>query len=290
MNNKQKGLLYVLAFSFFWAIFIVIARFALAKKIDPLVFIFHISVISSILLIINVLLFRKKELKKINKKDIPKLITAGIVGNALAGIFGIIGLSFSTSINYGFIVKTTVVFTILLAHFFLKEKITKTKTSLVIILLLGAYLISTKGQTLIPQIGDILILLAALGYSISNIIVKQLSKRISSDLITAFKYLSTAIFLFLVVFILNKEFYFISYPTIIIFAGIFAALTQTFLNKTIQTTTASYMTMMSMITPVIVVVLAFIFLGEKLNLYSTIGGLLIIISGILINKTNIHIN
>ena len=87
---------------------------------------------------------------------------------------------------------------------------------------------------------------------------------------------------------MGKNLFVIKNIPLVLLAAIFVTLTEIFLNKTLHISTASYMTMMSMLTPVIVIGLAFVFLGEIINLYQLIGGALIIISGILINRTNIH--
>jgi drug/metabolite transporter (DMT)-like permease len=60
-----------------------------------------------------------------------------------------------------------------------------------------------------------------------------------------------------------------------------------FLYRTLKISTASYLTMMSMITPVIVSVLAVIFLDESLIWIQLIGAALIILSGILVYFSDI---
>jgi uncharacterized membrane protein len=53
-----------------------------------------------------------------------------------------------------------------------------------------------------------------------------------------------------------------------------------FVYRTLKVSTASYLTMMSMLTPVIVSLLAIVFLGESLVWIQVIGAGLIILSGI----------
>jgi uncharacterized membrane protein len=55
-----------------------------------------------------------------------------------------------------------------------------------------------------------------------------------------------------------------------------------FLYRTLKVATASYMTLMSMLTPVIVTLLAIVFLDESLIWVQVIGAALILLSGIMI--------
>ena len=109
--------------------------------------------------------------------------------------------------NAGFLVKFALVTTILLAWIFLKEKMTVTKAISASIMILGGYLLSTKGQSLIPQVGDVLIVLACLAWSIGNILVRKAIKdsNISGDIVSFLRPIaSIPVFLF---FILLSPFY-----------------------------------------------------------------------------------
>ena len=289
MNNKQKGLTYVILFSLFWAMNIILVKIGLLKGIHPLIFIFLIFTIAFILSTLFNMLFKRKEFKKINKKNIWKIILVGIIGSGMGNIFTFYGLKLSTSINFGFIIKTGLVFTVILSYFFLNEKITKEKVFLASLLLIGAYLISTRGRGYIPHIGDILIVSGAFCYSVSTIIVKPLLKTIKAEIVVMFRTLLGALFVLLFIPFISTNIFDIKNPFIIFLAGFTLFLGLTFLNKTLETTTASYLTMMSMITPVLVIIMAFFILKETMNMYQVIGGLLIIGSGLLIQKTDIYL-
>ena len=289
MNNQQKGLTYVILFSLFWAVNIILVKIILLTGIHPLLLIFLIFAIASIFSILYTLFFKRKEFKKINKKNIWKLIIVGIMGSGIGNIFTFYGLKLSTSINYGFIIKTGLVFIIILSYFFLNEKITKEKILLASLLLIGAYLISTRGRGYIPRIGDILIVSGAFCYSVSTIIIKPLLKTIKAEIIVMFRTLLGALFILIFIPFISTNIFNIKDPFIIILAGFTAFLSLTFLNKTLEITTASYMSMMSMITPIFVVIMAFLILKETMNMYQVIGGLLIISSGLLIQKTDIYL-
>jgi drug/metabolite transporter (DMT)-like permease len=60
-----------------------------------------------------------------------------------------------------------------------------------------------------------------------------------------------------------------------------------YLNRTLKVATASYMTLMSMVTPVLVGILALSFLGETLVWVQGVGAVLIILSGTAISFSDI---
>lgn len=61
--------------------------------------------------------------------------------------------------------------------------------------------------------------------------------------------------------------------------GVFLALLWIFLNRTLRVASASYMTMMSMMTPVILTALALVFLKESIEPIQILGAIFIISSG-----------
>ena len=285
----KKGFLYVVLFSVFWSVNIILAKIGFLRGIDPFTFSFQMYFIASIILILYSISFKLKYFKAVNKKNIWKLILTGIIGSGLGTMFGYLGLKLSTSVNYGFIIKTTIIFTVILSFLFLKEKLSWYKILLSISLLFGAYLISTGGLSLIPHIGDFLIVVGALFYSISNIITKTLSRKIHPDILTMFRAVFAAFIISFFVVVVNPEFYILKYPLLMFSVGIVTAVLLIFLNRAIHATTISYMTMMSMITPVFVAVMGILILSENINLFQIIGGLLIIISGIFISRTDIQV-
>jgi drug/metabolite transporter (DMT)-like permease len=70
-------------------------------------------------------------------------------------------------------------------------------------------------------------------------------------------------------------------------SGFFLAMAWLYLNRTLKVATASYMTLMSMITPVIVSLLAVLFLGETLVWVQVIGAGMILLAGVLIYFSDI---
>jgi len=225
-----------------------------------------------------------------------KLFFANGIQSGLGTCLSIIGISLTSAINAGFLVKLATVTTILFAWLILKERLTVIKILMVFSMLLGAYLLTTKGQILLPRVGDLYILGACVCWSLGNVLVRKhlRSQPIKVEVVTFQKPLAgLPVVLVLVSLALWTPDIFGSLSQILscckpplavlphaIGNGFLLAMTWTYLNNTLKISTASYMTMMSMITPVIVSLLAMIFLGETMIWIQIMGAGLIIISAV----------
>ena len=67
-------------------------------------------------------------------------------------------------------------------------------------------------------------------------------------------------------------------------SGVMEALTILFMNKTIRITSMTYYVMMTMFSPVINLILGILFLNEMINFIQLIGGIILIISGIMVQR------
>jgi drug/metabolite transporter (DMT)-like permease len=167
---------------------------------------------------------------------------------------------------------------------------------MVFTMLSRAYILTTKGKVLLPKIGDLFILSACVFWSLRNVLVRKYLKTqpIRVDLITMQKPIAglPVIMVLAGISILQPDIFGelkqvmsccnppLSALPFTVGNGFFLAMTWIYLNNTLEVSSASYMTMMSMITPVIVSLLAMIFLGETLIWIQILGAGLIIMSGV----------
>lgn len=70
-------------------------------------------------------------------------------------------------------------------------------------------------------------------------------------------------------------------------SGIFTALLWIYLNRTLKVASASYMTMMSMMTSIFVAILALVFLKETMTVSQVIGAVLTISAGVVTHYSGI---
>jgi len=115
-----------------------------------------------------------------------KLFFANGIQSGLGTCFSIIGISLTETINAGFLVKLATVTTILFAWLILKERLTVIKILMVSTMLSGAYLLTTKGQVLLPRIGDLFILGACVCWSLGNVLVRKFlnTKKVKVEVVT----------------------------------------------------------------------------------------------------------
>lgn len=285
MQNKK--LLYSLVFSFAWAFNIFFRKLALNQGAAPLPFLLHSSIVSVLLLSFYIFTRKRKTLSFFSsQRALRQFLLMGIFVGA-AWVFDTIGLTLTTSINYSFIMKNGFIFSILLAFYFFRESITRKKLFLILFLLLGAYFITTKGESFLPAAGDLVVLGASLLYSSATIVQKFLTKKMDAEVIGWGRVTSALLILFLFMGATRQlDFTFVT-PSYILLAGILLSFTTVFLNKALSVSSVSYLTMMTMTVPVINAVLGTAFLGERMNTYQLVGGSLIIIGGILANKFKI---
>jgi drug/metabolite transporter (DMT)-like permease len=305
-TSVASPLFNVLAFSGFWALQLFFAKLGFIHgagvltlqllSIGTTIVVFAISLLPTV----------GVELGQVFRKQPAlfwKLFFANGIQAGLGTCLSLIGIALTDAVNAGFLVKLATVTTILFAWIILNEKLTPLKVVTVFVMLTGAYLLTTKGQVLLPRIGDLFILGACFCWSFGNVLVRKFlrSQPVSADATTLQKPISglpvllvlIAIFAFLPITSNNLDQMMaccsisISYLPYALGSGFSLAMAWLFLNRTLKIATASYMTMMSMVTPVIVGLLAFIFLGETLVWVQLIGAMMIILSGVVIYFSDI---
>ena len=298
MNTLSASPLFnVLAFSAFWAFQIFFAK--LGFKAGALVLPFQVMMVAVAILTVLSLLLRRSGKSLITlfhqkPRMFWNLFLANGIQAGLGTFLSIIGIAMTDAINAGFLVKMATVSTIIFAWLILGERLSKLKVGVVFVMLFGAYLLTTKGQALLPHVGDVYILAACVCWSLGNIPVKKALKTQSTnaDVVTMQKPLASFLFfstILCVSIFFPNAFGNLSetlrpYPFTVasipfaLGSGISLGLAWIFLYRTLDVATASYMTLMSMATPIMVSLLAMAFLGESLILIQFVGAVLIILS------------
>lgn len=254
--------------------------------VSPIKLLLQLMIIAAIILNINFFLFHKHKIKEIITIDKRKslfIVMAGI-SLFLAYLSSTLGLRFTTSINYSFITRSTLIFTTFLATIFLKEKINVEKTVLIISFFVGIYLVTTGGKAIIPNIGDLLILVGAFFFSTFSVTQKKVSSILSSETISWGVTSCSAILSLLTIILFKISLWPFKGFLFVFLTGICEALFVLFMNKTIHVANVTYYAMMTMLIPIINGFLGFIFLNELLNSIQLLGGFTLIISGILVQR------
>jgi len=287
----ESKLVFVTLFSIAWAIQSALSKVASNYGAYWSTFTYQTLFVASLFSFFYILFTKKKFLKYITLSNIIILSIVGFIGTGGAFASMYYGLELSTVGNFGFLIKTTTFFTVILGAISIKEeKLTITKMTLLSLLMIGAFLISTKGDSFSPKVGDLFIILAAFLLSGASVVIKKfITGNCPPEVITIFRTLFGGVILALYSLIFDKENVFTIQTPITLFlsAGFFLFLLFFFLYKTLEVASVSYLTMHSMSMSLFTLVFGLIFFKESFNIIQLLGGGIIIISVILISKSRI---
>jgi drug/metabolite transporter (DMT)-like permease len=232
------------------------------------------------------LINNKSEIKRLNIDVYKGLFFAGFF-LGMGYVIGLYGLKYSTSINYSFAIKSSIIFTPLLAILVLKEKIDKNRLFLIIAFIIGIYFIISGGKFILPRASDLLTLIAAFCFSCVVIVQKILTEKANSTIIAWGRtFFALPVFIILA-FFMRANITKIVFPELVFTVGFLVAVMAISINKSINISTVTYVSMMSMIVSVLNVILGSVFLNETINFFQIFGGSLVIFSGIKVQKLNI---
>jgi drug/metabolite transporter (DMT)-like permease len=299
----------VLLFSTFWAIQIFVSKLGLTAGVHVVSYQVQSALVALGSLTVFVLPSIKAELVTLFEQQqgvFWRLFLANALHFGLGSGLSIIGIALTEAINAGFLVKLATLTTTLFAWLLLKERMTAFKALTLFVMLSGAYLLTTKAQTLLPRIGDLFILAACVCWSLGNVLIRKIlrDQPVSAEAVTFIRPLAgLPVFLVLIWIVqLRPDWlgglrdvlgWYAFTPSDMLYTlagGLCLALTWSYLNRTLKIATASYMTMMSMVTPVIVSLLAILFLGEGMLPIQMAGAALIVLSGVATYYSDIAID
>lgn len=282
----SKGFKFIFTSAFLWAVSIILTKFIFRLGENA----YNLTFWGALLGLpywIYILGKSTKELKQITKNDYLILFGISIVSTAGVSIVENFALKYGLAINYSFLIRTVILFTMLFAYLFLGEKFTLKKLILAVLILSGAYLLTSNGQAIKLSRGDIFTLIEAALIALgNNVFGKMATNRMSPNLSAS----ATAILGFIPVIIISlmnqaiaipKSFFLILIITIV---GLFITI---FRYQGLKHASASYVTMIFSFTPVMVAFMAIPLLKETLSPIQMLGGVLIVLAGVAVEKLKI---
>jgi len=274
----------MLFFSLFWSIDILLGKWIYMQGIDPFQWIVHVYFFASIFWLIYMIrmdAFQPTHLIKQLKYPFLIVATTAAIWTSLSYV----GLNFTQAINYSFLVQSSMLFTVIFAHVrFTDEKITRIKSWLMVVFLLGIYLVSTGWTLLIPQWWDLFVVAGAVFFAINNITIKHCIRWwLQVPTIILWRNIATVlIWICMSLLILWKI---VSLWDMLPYAMISAFLLCVWifsLNKVVEYSSPSYMSMMATVNPVLVVIWASIFLGESMSVIQLLGWAIVLSSWVVL--------
>ena len=197
MRINRTSLLYLLGTSIFYGLLIVIQKMGLNSGLDPL----SVSFSRSIIVIFISLIFflpHFKNLKFTKKYELRDLIVLGIISSVSILVL-FMGQNITTAINAGFLIRLTPLFVLPFAYLLLREKSSRNSIFFMLIMLIGAFLLITNGTLSIPNMGDLLMIAAALVVAFQSVFAKRIMRSVSTEIVIFFRVCISA--LLIVIFI-----------------------------------------------------------------------------------------
>lgn len=238
--------------------------------------------------------FRLKHHWVIIRNHLFIIFLMSLTGIAGYSVLIYLALHYTTSINASLMNTLAPIMIYILSIIFLKEKVTLYLILGLALSLIGVLFIINNGSLLWDfnfsvNIGDLLVLLAVLLWAIYSIITNQFSNRLPSQSTFLISILLGIIILFpFFIYELFLTPFEITWSLIsisaILYTGIFASvLAYLFWNFGIKNLGAAYAGVYMNLIPVFASLFATVFIGESLNFYHIIGGILVV-SGIQVTK------
>lgn len=279
----NKALIFSLATSLIWSLGLVNSRIILLKGENPFNLTAWIFIVTAPLWLIT---FKNhaRQYKELSLRNKIMLFVIGIMGSIGISTLQSLALKNTTAVNFAFLYRTIVIFTIIFAALFLKERITFKKIILTVFIILGSFFLTAKGQGLVFTKGDIYtVLMAASAAFVANILTKHTISRMHPDLSGSVTML-VSLPMLLILSLITGTFRLPDLPFLILVGGILQFLIIKVRNRAYQLATASFVTMILSVTPVFVSLWSLIFLRETLEGIQIVGGILIVASGFLAHK------
>jgi len=229
--------------------------------------------------------FGKQTLFANNLKDEFLFLLMGITGGSLYFITENTALKITLASNVSLLLCIAPLFTAILSHWLIKtEKLNRYIVQGSLIAIIGVAFVAYNGRFIlqINPLGDILCLIAALSWAFYTILLKQLSSRYSTILLTRKVFFYGLISLLPLFFFqpLSVEISVLQRPVVwgnLLFLGILASLFCYFLwNKAVKTLGAVRTTNYVYIAPLVTLLTSAIVINETITLIAVIGALLIL--------------
>ena len=288
---KTRSLIYLGINAAMIALGHILQKMVLNHGVDRIVFAF-LRITMGFVVISLILLAKKNNPAAVVKKNIRHFLVLGVGFSGIGILLKLWGLSLTTATNASFVMSLSSVAVVIFAYFLLKEKSPKRFYAVVAMMIGGVYLVTTGGQRLLPQAGDIIIFVLAFLIGSMQVYGKKVLETVSV-IQTAFgRSFVGMIFLGLLIPVFAPQ----GFATIPSFPVLLLVLANGFtfsssiilFYKALQIERASNTGMFVLLVPVLTTGLGYLFLAEMLNVYQVIGGSTILAGSFLISKLKVR--
>ncbi|MBN2826201.1 MAG: DMT family transporter [Campylobacterales bacterium] len=284
MSNERKGEWYMVLLALFESWFPIVIIFAYAY-IEP-IFAYAINGIIAAAFFVGVILYKKSFGEYRNRQGYRDLfLTAFYI--TLLFVFVFVGLKFTSASNMAVILFMQLFFSFLYFNVIGSQPMNK-------IHLLGAVLMGVGAVVLLfPKelnfnIGDTLVLLAAMIAPIANYYQKRSRQYYSSHFILAFRYIVSLPFLLLLAFVFEPmptyQALLLSLPYLLVSGLLVMGVSKIFWVEAIYLISITKASALAALSPVLTIFFAYLFLDEVPTLMQLIAIVPILVGGYMITR------
>lgn len=282
----SKGFYFTITASLMWAISIIVTRIVLNSGENAYNFILWVTLFA---LPYWLFVFSRKinEFKTIGKKGYLILAGIGLISTIGVSIVEVFALKYSPAVNYSFLIRSTILFTIIFAFLLLGEKLTLKKFIIAGLILTGIYFLTTKGKLISFSAGDTFTLLEAMLIALGNSVFGKMATNLMSARLSSSASFLIGVLPIAIIVLFNNAIAIPKSMTLIILSAILSILGMSFRFQAYKHATASYVAMIYSATPVFVLIMSTSLLKEVISPIQLVGGSLIILGGIAVEKLKI---
>jgi len=225
---------------------------------------------------------------KIKDASLMDILSVGLIGTVLAPLIYFFGLTLTFAVNAALIAHLQPLFVSIFGFFFLREKMHK--HDVIGGILIGLAVILITGRTIdnivnfkLGNIGDLVVLLATMGWAFVAIPGKRLTKHVSSATIVGYRFLvASTVFLPLLLF-MNLLVIESIYQVLL---GITVGLGYIFYYEGLKRIKAGQVALTELSSPFFASILAWILLGEYTTIIQIVGASLLMAGLVILTREN----
>ncbi|MCK4327962.1 MAG: DMT family transporter [Candidatus Diapherotrites archaeon] len=279
--NQLRGFAAIIVSAIAFGVSTSVVKDAMNLGLEPLAF-----SVASMLFVVAFMLpyFFTLKQEKLTRRDWRDFAVLGVVASGVAHFAYTVALDYTSAINFSFLTQTGALFTVVFAFFMLGERVKKWHLAAGAVMLAGAFLVSTGGESLSLGAGDLIVIGGSLLLGFSNAFAKRLMKRHAPGAVAFWRSVFGLASLALVALVLRLDVLaVVGWHAAL--NGLMIALIFVFIYIAFDELGASLGAMLMLVAPVCAVAMAMLFLGETLLLVQAAGGILILLGAVVIYRS-----
>jgi len=284
-DQKALGILFGVAAGAMWAIETILGKIMLSSL--SFIQVTASEVFFATITAFTYILLSGKPVK-IKGASLMDILSVGLIGTVLAPLIYFFGLTLTFAVNAALIAHLQPLFVSILGFFFLKEKMHK--HDVIGGVLIGLAVILITGRTLgnivnlrLGNLGDLVVLLATLGWAFVAIPGKRLTKHVSSVVIVGYRFLIASIIFLPALLFLNQLVIKSIYQVLL---GITVGMGYIFYYEGLKRIKAGQVAITELSSPFFATLLAWILLEEHTTIIQIVGASLLVTGLVILTQEN----